>query len=995
MTVYININSGEDITNCEGYYVINNLNVTETQHDSLSDALKNRVMFNSTRNPICNILYINARSMRNKFDFIKCIIDQVEIPHIIVISEIWLKEGEMKYYNIPGYNSFFALKTTSIGGGVAIYVLTEYDCIEIHKIQSMHSILHLRLRLVSGDIHLLGVYNPNVTNGRKFLKDLEVSLTYSYGKNCLLIGDTNINLHATLNAIALDYIELMLTYNLRLANNKFPTRLDNNNSLLDHFFTNKVTISYNIYNIMTDLSDHNLLIVDLHNANIIGAKNIVEKNTSYKFKKINFNSLRKFFKENQITVDEVNVNEITNSFLCWVDEGVTKYTKEKITLKNKIKIQPWVNKELLELIRKKEKLYAKIKKPGISAELRCDYRALCNFITSKKRVLKKVYYDNKIESSKNETFGLWQIVREILTVNKTKNIDKIGSLIFKDNIYNSSEDISNCFNNYFTSVAQDLDNNISKVENDLEATNICTRSMFLTPVTDMEIINYIHELKPGHANNGDQVSSNLLKYCHEYFRTPLKQIINSSFEQGIVPDKLKIARVVPIHKGDDKKQPNNWRPISILSGVSKVLEKAMKARITKFLNANKFFHKNQYGFINNSSTTSALSDMIHHLQSSLDRGMIAGALFIDLCKAFDTVNHNLLLQKLENAGIRGRVLKWFLSYLSNRRQYVDYCNSSSQIRKIKFGVPQGSILGPLLFLIFINDIFQLKLKGKIMLFADDCGVFYEANTSDEVSLMIQEDLILLKKWFDVNRLTMNFKKTNYMFFHRKIDNIFCPEIPIEINNYLINRVYQTKYLGLYLDTNLSWVTHIDYLRKKLSSVVGVLNRLRKVVDYKSLKSIYYALAYSHLKYADIIWSCCTQDKLNSLSIIQNKIIRALYGFSYDTSRYTMYKEAQLLPLKETIQMSLIIYGYQILNNSMHTANVIEVKRNENIHNYKTRTASSLHLHSVNTSTYGLNSLKYRAIKAYNEISVSLKNVSNISLLKKKLKKHFLNKYSNI
>jgi retron-type reverse transcriptase len=236
---------------------------------------------------------------------------------------------------------------------------------------------------------------------------------------------------------------------------------------------------------------------------------------------------------------------------------------------------------------------------------------------------------------------------------------------------------------------------------------------------------------------------------------------------GIVPSKLKIARIAPVYKlSGAKTECYNYRPISILPALSKILEMAMRERVVLFLDQKNFFIPNQYGFRKNTNTQYAAMDIVIKIQETLDERRFAAGLFIDLAKAFDTVHHGILINKLSRAGIKGRALDWFISYLSNRYHYVELNGIKSRRRLIKFGVPQGSILGPLLFIIFINDITELNLRGMISLFADDTSIFYFGSNPDRLIEDMNWDLSQLNEWLIRNKLIINIKKTNYIIFSK-------------------------------------------------------------------------------------------------------------------------------------------------------------------------------------------------------------------------------------
>ena len=310
----------------------------------------------------------------------------------------------------------------------------------------------------------------------------------------------------------------------------------------------------------------------------------------------------------------------------------------------------------------------------------------------------------------------------------------------------------------------------------------------------LEIINHLETKSSGAAS----IPIKLLKIIPDLIIIPLTKIINTSFSTGEYPNKLKIVKVIPIHKGDSKTDVNNYRPISLLSIFDKIIENLMHIRLYQFLESNNILYNNQYGFGKNSSTTHALLKITEQIRESIENKKYGYVVFIDLKKAFDTVNHDILIQKLEHYGIRNNRLKWFQSYLNNRKQYVYVNGQSSELMDIKSGVPQGSVLGPLLFLIYINDLPNISKKLKLFLFADDTNIYHEDDNLRNFEKTLNQELKKLNQWLCVNRLALNVNKTNFVLFHT-FNTPIKENITLKINSIAIQEQKYIKYLGVLLD----------------------------------------------------------------------------------------------------------------------------------------------------------------------------------------------------
>ena len=335
-----------------------------------------------------------------------------------------------------------------------------------------------------------------------------------------------------------------------------------------------------------------------------------------------------------------------------------------------------------------------------------------------------------------------------------------------------------------------------------------TESIFLTPTDEQEIRKIILDTRnsaPGH----DEITSKVIiditsKPIIDILTTPLTYITNLSFTEGVFPSELKIAQVLPLYKSNDTMLFNNYRPISLLPYFSKLFERLMYNRLINFIEKHKLLYQYQFGFRRNHSTFKALVILLENITTALDNTEFAVCILIDFRKAFDTVEHSILLDKLYHYGIRGNALQWFNSYLTNRYQYVKYNNTPSDMKKITCGVPQGSILGPLLFLLYINDIASVSNILSSILFADDTTLFCSSKNLQELTAIVNNELGNIMQWLNANKLSLNIDKTNFMLFRPKGKNEFCLSIHICGTN--IIEVDSAKFLGIVIDNrlNLGW-----------------------------------------------------------------------------------------------------------------------------------------------------------------------------------------------
>ena len=524
-------------------------------------------------------------------------------------------------------------------------------------------------------------------------------------------------------------------------------------------------------------------------------------------------------------------------------------------------------------------------------------------------------------------------IKEIL--NKKKQKGNLPETFLKEGQKKEgSLNIAHEFNNYFVNVGPRLANSIKHKSHppDEYLNNPNLRSIFIMPTTDTEILKIVGKMKSKSSCGYDDISSKLLKQTINGIITPLVHIINLSLSSGIFPDKMKIAKVIPIFKANEPEKFNNYRPISLLPIFSKVLEKVMFERVYNFMDVNKIFFESQYGFRKKHSTEHALLEVQNRVCKLLENKKIVSGICMDLSKAFDTLNHNILLKKLDYYGIRGIALKWFESYLANRQQFVLINKYKSSYENIVCGVPQGSILGPLLFILYINDIPLSSKKGNFILFADDTNVLYNADNLMQLEEIINTELKQIYDWLTSNKLFLNVGKTKYLIFNVKNRKIDKSTFSVTLNNINIENVSFTKFLGVYLDENLGWNVHMNEKAKQISKITGIMNKLKNFVPQNVLRLIYLSLIQSHLMYGLLVWGSNNLSNKNRLVVLQKKAIRIISHGHYLAHSEPLFKANKILKFSD-LYMTKGIRLY---------CNITDGNLNQNTHEYNTRQSSSIH-----------------------------------------------------
>ena len=451
------------------------------------------------------------------------------------------------------------------------------------------------------------------------------------------------------------------------------------------------------------------------------------------------------------------------------------------------------------------------------------------------------------------------------------------SLLINNNLINDPTQVANEFNNYFSNIAKNLQAKIHSQGQDFNKYlgDKSKNTFFISPTDKTEIIDIINKhINMNKASGPNSFPSMIIDLIKEQLAEPLSDIINLSFEKGIYIDKLKISRIVPIYKEKgDKLLCKNYRPISLLSNINKIYEKLMHKRLYSFFEDQNLIFKNQFGFRKHHSTTHALTDLTEDIRQAIDSNKYACGIFVDLQKAFDTVDHNILLKKLEHYGIRGIANDWIRSYLTNRQQYVSISGHDSEITTTELGVPQGSVLGPLLFLIYINDLHNAIKFSTTRHFADDTNLLIKNDSLKQLKKHANYDLRQLCHWLIANKISLNCDKTEMIIF-RHPNKKMNYNVKIRINGRKLQPSSHVKYLGVLLDPHLNWSYHANTLSAKLTRATGMLSKIRHYVDEKTVRNIYFGIFSSIMTYGAQVWGQFPNKHICRIQKIQNKALKS-------------------------------------------------------------------------------------------------------------------------
>ena len=527
-------------------------------------------------------------------------------------------------------------------------------------------------------------------------------------------------------------------------------------------------------------------------------------------------------------------------------------------------------------------------------------------------------------------------------------------------------------------------------------------SIYLSPVSPLEVTKIIKGLKPKLSSGIDDINNKLLKEISEYIVVPLSQIINNSLTNGIFPLKMKTAKVVPLYKSKDKDLTTNYRPISLLLTLSKILEKVVYSRVYNFLKETNQLFTSQYGFRKQHSCEHAVGELIANITKGMEVGKITAGIFLDLSKAFDSLEHDVVYKKLEMYGIRGVCLEWFKSYLTNRSMIVE-CKAgdsgekcTSELMPVQFGTPQGSCLGPLIFLIFCNDLEKKLTFLSCIQFADDTTLYITHTKLNYIRFCVETDLSTLQDWFLANKLTLNVGKSVCILFGQKSGR--TERLDAKLCNEKIPQVKSTKFLGMWIDDALSWNEHVTKTILKLKSRLNLLQVGKNFLSRHALRILYFMQIHSVLAYGIVMWGSLTsQGNLNKLQKIQNACVRIIEGQKRTTEK-SSFTNLKILSVAQTIDLELekLWHKYQLGILPSRLMEIMSTDHKEHTlaktHNYNTRNRSISNIPMAKQTKYH-NSFLVEGIKKYSGLPTKLHGITNYASFCKQLKKlKFQEKY---
>ncbi len=932
----------------------------------LANQYYNENSFNRTfkENHKFSMFLLNIRSLPDHFRELTTYLDCLNLEFkVIALVETWLKDHHTDY-TIPNYTFEQEHRPKLRGGGVGIYLHTSLQYRLRKDLQFPNAVIKSKKKsnLLGKEVNSVFIEIDKTSTSSKHniilgciyrppsfpMKDFNVLLNEMLdkveheNKYMYILGDfnCNTNLHTPVTE---EFKNIFAGYHLYPLINK-PTRItDKSATLIDNIYCNIPNLSSTIDSglLHVNISDHKGLFC-VNNSDTV----ITEKTTVVKRSFTNKNTTKFARSLNDETWQCVyNANDSQRAFERFqgvIDQHFdTNFQMQTFTMNYKNR-HPWMTNDLRKQIKNKNTLYLKTLDCPLDKDLYKEYTTTRNALTSVLKNKEISHYSEQLELSKNDIAKSWKVLKSIIGKDSVKAKKRVN-FCSNNTVVTDNTEIANLFNNFFVSIGPTLAKDLTCDVNPMSYVRSIPNSIVVLSISAAEIRNVIISLKNS-SPGWDEMPASVLKQCVDGYIEPLTHLINQSIIEGVFPKELKLARVVPLFKSGDTTQVTNYRPISVLTFFSKIFERIMYNYVLDFMTEHDIIYKYQFGFRQKHSTQQAIITLVEKITKSLDTGDIVIGVFLDLKKAFDTVDHSILLNKLHAYGIRGNILNWFASYLSERSQYVIYDGSKSEVHSVKCGVPQGSILGPLLFIIYMNDICNVSKVLFTLLYADDTCVIMQDKNIHNLIRILNCELKLLSTWLKANKLSLNAEKTYYLIFHRarlKADG----QPNLYMNGCPLNKTSHLKYLGVIVDHKLNWIQHITYVKNKVSKGIGIMYKARAYLDKKCLANLYHTYIYPYLIYCIEVWGNVPQCHINPLLLIQKKIVRIITFSTYLAHTDPIFKDLSILPIQKLYLHRVGIFMYKYSFGTMpQVMSELYTKQHE-IHSHDTRNANNFYISS--------------------------------------------------
>ena len=932
------------------------------------------------------LLNYNIRSFSKNGIYFDALLESMHtLPDFIVITETWNSPNNVDNCTFLDYCGVHTYRESSRGGGISIFCQKNFLIEKLDQLSQCNHVCEICTAVVSKDsesIVIIGIYRPPDGSVEEFIHYLEDLILNPILRNKFIIitGDININLSDSENSTVQKYHCFLNSYHL-LPVITVPTRFAPNNpsinpSTLDHIIINK-SILFNSGVIEIDFTDHLPSFMQFNFFKNDNSK-FFHKIQFRPFSDLNFQKLRNYLLniEWSTVLNSTDVDMDTEIFMKIINEGYCKYFPVKTKmLSEKRMTKPWLSNDILKLVKEKANYFKYFKAGLLSKDVNNQVK---NRVNCAIRKAKNDYYIYKFDAYKSDIKKSWKLIQDLIGRNRRPEL--IRQLCYNGTTTTDQLQMAEILNNYFTSIATELDEALPQpTVSPLNYVNPINQSSFhLYLSSKKEVENIISKLKIVRCEI-NQMPVNIFIKLKFILAQPLSRLINLSFISGKFPTTFKTARITPIFKKGSKESPNNYRPISSLPFVCKIFERCMVDRLISYFDSTSLLSEFQYGFQKGKSTADALVQLTENIYSSLNEKKHHVSVMIDLTKAFDTVNHEILLEKMELYGIRERGLNLFRNYLSNRKSFVRLGSKISSLKTTNVGVPQGSITGPILFLIYINDLPNISNVLKPLMFADDTTLSSSHKSLGPMVDCLNSELDKIMTWCVANKLTINPQKTEVIRFSNQICD--RSESRVTLGGVEIEESVGCKFLGVHIDNKLNFKNHIQSISSKLTKNIGILYRIRDCLPLLARTNFYYAFIYPFLTYNIVIWGGTFENHLKPLNVLHKRAIRTICDGQKTDHTAPLFRKLNMLNLKDIYNFFMAIYMHKAVNNNEYVVTHQVNTRNRQM-------AVPLYHRLVVCQ----HAVSFSGPSVWNMIPPHIRSIESLPLFKRTLKQYYVEQY---
>lgn len=932
-------------------------------------------------------MYANIRGLSTNKTQLNWIISERK-PIIVCITETHVTTDFKQHeIDIEGYDTICSYSHSRHTGGAIIYVKKEFKYKKIlnQAYENTIWLVGIEFKSQKQTYFLYNLYRSQTISTKDFLLKIDEYLEEFAGKNgkLLVIGDFNIDLSKkTCYSNKLENI--IKGHGLYQIVNTFTRVEKDAATIIDLIISNRKDIIHEVHT-TPKISDHSIISIELD----YSRKNNSEKKTVRNYKNFNTLQFQLDLMDEEWLPDCTNLDLLAERFVDNLTKTLNKHApEEEILISNKWGSKSWWTNEINEGMKERDRLYKRaiVTRQDVDWTL---YQQKRNRVVSMIRQQKRKEYNEKIDEAKDQPKKMWKTLKEIIDGNKKDNQRR--GIRFEEEHIMDSQTIAEKFNIFFIESVDNISHNESRnqdycvvLEKIEKNVNSRLESFRLLEMKDLsKIVKHMRNKQ----SSVDGINVRILKDAFEAIGHIFLQLINTSLQSGSFPSNWKTSVVIPIEKINNTILCEEFRPINMVPAYEKLLELVVNEQIVEWIETNKILTKYQAGFRKNNSCESALQSILYNWKNALENKLVIGVVFLDFKRAFETIDRQLLILKMEKYGFGPTVINWICEYLTDRTQVTKYDESTSSKRQTTFGVPQGTVMGPNLFVIYINDIVHHVKNSNIQLFADDTLLYVVGENLESIINVLNSELVNLMKWLNNNGLHINTNKTKFMVIQNKYNLIETENQPdIVINNSKIEQVREIKYLGVIIDENLSFSNHAVYITNKISKKVNLLRRIGKDLTPWARSTIYKTIILPHLNFCSTILFLLNNSELDILQKKQNIAMRFILGCDRRTNRKIMLDNLNFLSVRQVIILNTMVFIYKLLHRMLPEHLLDNCTFVRDVHDYNTRSRDNLYIETV-SNNYSQNNLFYNGFKQYNDLPGMMKDCTTLEKFKNLCKEY--------